>query len=81
LDAQYKAALQQFLRGDAAAAAAFRRIVQADSSYAPAWRGLGLALAKNGSKADAAKALKKYLALTPNAADAAQIQARLEQLK
>ncbi len=81
LDSQYKAALQQFLKGDVQAIAGFRSIVRADASYATAWRGLGLASAKHGNKTEAAKALKKYLALAPNAADAGQIRARLEQLK
>ncbi len=81
LDSKYKVALQQFLQGDAQAIAGFRNIVRADASYAVAWRGLGLALAKIGNKAEAAKALKKYLALAPKAADAAQIRARVEQLK
>ncbi len=81
LDGKYKVALQQFLKGDSHAIAGFRSIVRADASYAAAWRGLGLALAKSGDKAEAAKALKKYLALAPKAADAAQIRARVEQLK
>ena len=81
LDSQYKVALQQFLKGDGQAITGFRGIVRADASYATAWRGLGLALAKSGSKAEAAKALKKYLALAPKAADAAQIRTRVEQLK
>jgi len=77
-----QAGLKKVMAGDAnGAIASFQAALRADRSYAPAQRGLGLAYEKKGDKASAARAFRAYLALAPNARDAAQIRARLEKLK
>ena len=77
-----QAGLKKVMGGDAnGAIASFQAALRADRSYAPAQRGLGLAYEKRGDKARAARAFREYLALAPNARDAAQIRARLENLK
>lgn len=77
-----QAGLKKVMGGDAnGAIASFQAALRADRSYAPAQRGLGLAYEKKGDKARAARAFREYLALAPNARDAAQIRARLEKLK
>ena len=82
VEATFKAGQSEFLRGDSKAAlATFRKVLTASPSYAPAWRGSALALERLGQKPAAAKALRRYLKLAPNAGDAAQIKARLERLE
>lgn len=82
VEATFKAGQAEFLRGDAKAAlATFRKITSASPGFAPAWRGSALALERLGQKPAAAKALRRYLKLAPNAGDAAQIKARLERLE
>lgn len=77
-----QAGLKKVMAGDAnGAIASFQAALRADRSYAPAQRGLGLAYEKKGDKASAARAFRAYLALAPNARDAAQIRVRLEKLK
>ena len=78
----YKQGLQDFVAGDSAKAIdRFHQALAKDPSYAPAYRGMGMAYERAGDRAHAAAAYKKYLALDPGAADAAQIQARLEGLQ
>lgn len=82
VEATFKAGQAEFLRGDAKAAlATFRKITEAKPGFAPAWRGSALALERLGQKAAAARALRRYLKLAPQAGDAAQIKARLERLE
>ena len=82
VEATYKTGQGEFLRGDAKAAlATFRKLTEAKPGFAPAWRGSALALERLGQKAAAARALRRYLKLAPNAGDAAQIKARLERLE
>lgn len=77
-----QAGLKKVMSGDAnGAIASFQAALRADRSHAPAQRGLGLAYEKKGDKVRAARAFREYLALAPNARDAAQIRARLEKLK
>ena len=74
----FKTGMQSFVKGDSrTAVVAFRRAVQAQAGYAAAWRALGLAHEKLGEWGQAKTALQRYLQLAPNAADAAQIRARL----
>lgn len=61
--------------GDAALAlAAYRRIADSPDAPAGAHRGIGLVLFKQGDKAGAATALRRYLELAPAAADRAYIE-------
>ena len=81
LDATFKLGLQALVRGDAKTALAhFKKVEAANASYAPAWRGLGLAYEKTGETAQARAAYQHYLQLAPNASDAAAIKKRLEAL-
>lgn len=77
----YRSGLQQLMRGDnAGALSTFRGAAAANPSYAPTYRGLGLAYEKLGDKGHARAAFKRYLALSPNATDADQIRERMEHL-
>jgi serine/threonine protein kinase len=79
LDEVFKAGLQAWVRGDTRTAlAAYKRVLQANPSYAAAWRGSGLVYEKLGDKTTARAAFQKYLQLAPGAVDAAGIRARLE---
>lgn len=49
--------------------------------FAPAWRGLGLHLMRHGDGIAAADALETYLALAPNATDAAFIESYIANLR
>jgi hypothetical protein len=69
------------IRGDfAAAARAYQQAIGADASYAPAWRGRGLALERLGKNHDAVAAFRQFLKLEPNGANAEKIRARLKAL-
>src|SRR5204863_5320069 len=50
------------------------RAVLIDPSLPDAWRHLGIARAQLGDKYGARRAYKKYLSLSPHAADAAQVR-------
>jgi hypothetical protein len=77
----YKTGLQQYVRGDTAAAlATFRASVATSPGFAPTWRGLGLVYEKQGNKAQARVAYRRYLQLAPTADDAGQIRDRMERL-
>jgi tetratricopeptide (TPR) repeat protein len=55
--------------------------IAADPRYAPAHRSKGLLLERMGRAAEAARAFRTYLRLSPNAADADRIQERLSALE
>ena len=77
----FKTGMQAYVKGDAKTAVThFRKAVQANSGFANAWRALGLAHEKMGEWGQAKTAFQKYLALAPNASDAAQIRARIGNL-
>jgi tetratricopeptide (TPR) repeat protein len=77
----YKQGVRSFVEGKTAAArSSFRAATKADPSYAPAYRGLGLAYEREGDARRAIWALRKYLALEPNAQDAESIRARVARL-
>jgi len=79
VDDVFKAGLQAWVHGDTRTAlASYKRVIQANASFAPAWRGIGLVHEKLGDRASARAAFQKYLQLAPGAGDAANIRARLE---
>jgi beta-barrel assembly-enhancing protease len=47
----------------------YRNAIAADPAFAASWRGLGLALLRNGEMAAGKKALREYLKREPNASD------------
>jgi predicted Zn-dependent protease len=55
--------------------------IKADASYGPAYREQGLAHYRKGDRASAIASLEKYLALDPEAKDAKQIEATIQELK
>ena len=59
----------------------FQGAVNVSPRFAPAHRGLGLVYERAGQKARAIRAFQTYLRLAPDAADAANIRARLERLR
>jgi len=63
------------------AIATFKKATAASSTYAPAWRGLGIAYEKQGAKAQAVSAFQRYLAISPGARDTQTIRDRIERLK
>ena len=76
-----KEGLQAWMRGDARAGLALcKRVTQANPGYAPAWRLTGLIHERLGDRSAARGAFQKYLQVSPGAADAAEIRARLESL-
>jgi Flp pilus assembly protein TadD len=56
----------------------YRRALDVNARYAPAWRCLGLAYDKLGDKSTARNAYQKYLELAPDAPDAPGIRLKLE---
>lgn len=78
--AAYKAGNQKLFAGDASGAiVAYRQVIAVGSSSG--YRGLGLAYAQQGDTANAIAAFKKYLQLSPKAADAALIKKRIAALQ
>ena len=63
------------------AMSAFREAIGHDENYAPAWYNLGLAAVAQDDKRTAAEAFDRYLALRPDAADAAQVRAWIVELR
>ncbi len=51
----------------------YQQAIGLNPTFADAYRGLGISLVRNGNKTEAQPALKKYLELSPNAADAAMV--------
>lgn len=79
--ALYKDGLGKFVAGDTGAAISrFQAALDRDPRYAPAHRGLGMAYERKGERSRAARSFRRYLELAPDAADAAQIRARLAKL-
>lgn len=52
----------------------YGKAIQLNAGMAPAWRGLGLSLIKLGNRSEGQAALRKYLELSPDAADAKMIR-------
>jgi len=78
--AAYKVGNQKLFAGDPKGAiAAYRQVIELGSSSG--YRGLGLAYAQQGDTANAIAAFKKYLAMSPKAADVAVIKKRLAALQ
>ncbi len=63
------------------AIARFRGATTADARYAPAFRELGLAYYRKGERPGAISAFERYLALEPNASDAARIKQSIAELR
>jgi tetratricopeptide (TPR) repeat protein len=59
---------------------AFRKAVEIKPDYAEAWRRLAFASLRTGDMAGAREGLEKYIELSPDAADAAQVQGMLKAL-
>jgi tetratricopeptide (TPR) repeat protein len=62
------------------AIAAFRKAVEIKPDYAPAYRELAYALLARGDLAGARAALTRYLEVSPDASDAAQVRATIQAL-
>jgi hypothetical protein len=74
----YDAGNQALFAGDSAAAIrAYRQVLGAIPTYAPGFRGLGLAHAQQGDIGAAIMALRTYLSLAPRARDVALIKKRI----
>lgn len=58
----------------------FRAALSTHPGYAAAYRGLGLAHERSGSKNDAVRAFKRYLKMRPRAKDADSIRKRVVRL-
>jgi serine/threonine-protein kinase len=70
------------LRGDFdPAATKFSQALAADPSHAPAWRGRALILERKGKNAEAARAFRQFLKLSPSGAAADTVRARLQALE
>jgi serine/threonine-protein kinase len=77
----FQKAFQAFVKGDARGAlATLKSAKQTNPNYAPTYRLLGQVYKKLGDKGQAKAAFTHYLAIAPNAADAAGIRKELEQL-
>jgi eukaryotic-like serine/threonine-protein kinase len=78
-DAQFQKALQSYVKGDLKTALALLKTAKAaNPSHAPTWRLLGQVYKKLGDHAQAKAAFTRYLALAPNASDAATIRHEVE---
>jgi Flp pilus assembly protein TadD len=77
----YRQGVQAFVKGDVhGAAALLQKAKAARPGYAPTWRALGNVYDKLGERGQAKSAFQRYLALAPNASDAASVRQRLERL-
>lgn len=82
VDALNSEALSAYVRGRfPQARVLYLRATVAAPRDAAAWRGLGLVAARLGQRRDAKRAFQRYLALAPDAPDAARIRGQLEQLE
>jgi serine/threonine-protein kinase len=80
-EALYRQGVQAFVKGDVhGAAALLQKAKAARPGYAPTWRALGNVYDKLGERGQAKSAFQRYLALAPNASDAASVRQRLERL-
>jgi eukaryotic-like serine/threonine-protein kinase len=77
----FQRALQSFVKGDARTAlATLKTAKQTNPAYAPTYRLLGQVYKKLGDKPQAKASFTHYLAIAPNAPDAATIRKELDQL-
>jgi hypothetical protein len=73
--------VQEFVRGSPQAAlATLQKAKAARPGFSPTWRALGNVYEKLGDRAAARSAFQRYLAIAPNASDAAAIRARMAKL-
>jgi tetratricopeptide (TPR) repeat protein len=80
--ALYEEGADLFVKGKAAEAKdRFKEALAIDPRHAPSYRGLGLAYQALGRKDKAIDAFERYLQLSPGAADADSIRARIEKLR
>lgn len=79
--AAYNAGNQALFEGQSdAAIRAYRQALSAAPTFAPGFRGLGLAFAQRGDTGSAVMALRVYLNMAPHARDAALIKQRVADL-
>jgi hypothetical protein len=77
-----RAGYRMLERGDVEGAlTSFRKAIALNPVGALSYRGLGAAYSAKGSTHEAAKAYRKYLALSPHAQDAAEVRALVQQLQ
>ncbi len=77
----YNAGNQALFEGNSdAAIRAYRQALSAAPTFAPGFRGLGLAFAQRGEAGSAVMALRVYLNMAPHAKDAALIKQRIDDL-
>jgi serine/threonine-protein kinase len=75
------AAQRELIQGHLAAAAElYAQATRVDPRNEPAWRGLGLANERLGRTADAVRALRRAIQLSPNGQNADMLRARLQKL-
>ncbi|HEX7702289.1 MAG TPA: tetratricopeptide repeat protein, partial [Kofleriaceae bacterium] len=78
-DALFQKALQSYVKGDLKTALALLKTAKAaNPSHAATWRLLGQVYKKLGDHVQAKAAFTRYLALAPNASDAATIRHEVE---
>ncbi|MFT3698433.1 MAG: protein kinase [Kofleriaceae bacterium] len=79
VDQTFGKALQAYVKGDLKTSLALLKTTKAAKpNHAPTWRLLGQVYKKLGDKANAKASFSRYLALSPNAADAPAIRKELE---
>ena len=59
----------------------YRQALEADRRRSSAWRGIGLVASASGDTRLASRALRRYLAMEPNAADRASVERELARLR
>ena len=75
-------ARQAFVRGHSdQAMRLYRQALEADRRRSSAWRGIGLVASASGDTRLASRALRRYLAMEPNAADRASVERELARLR
>ena len=80
--ALFREAAIAFVRGESQRSRdLYLQVLARDPARADAYRGLGLASARLGRRAEAARAFERYLQARPNAPDAARIRAELAKLR
>jgi len=81
LNQLYREGLQAWIHGDGKTGLALcKRVTQANPTFAPPWRVIGLIYEKSGDKGSARTAFERYLQLAPGAPDAPGIRERLDAL-
>jgi serine/threonine-protein kinase len=80
--ALFREAAIAFVRGESQRSRdLYLQVLARDPARADAYRGLGLAAARLGKRAEAARAFERYLQARPNAPDAARIRTELAKLR